>query len=141
MGSLQIPFGVKVVNPLPSDYYYDNEGSPYANVAAANLAVDAAIRYHGLTVNVNKEEYWWKDGLGDGDLVTKISGGGDLSYTHNQSIAAQTWNISHNLGKRPAIHIEDVSGNEMIPQIIHTDNNNAQAIFGNATYSGVAYCN
>ncbi len=141
MGSLQIPFGVKVVNPLPADFYYDNEGTPYATTAAAKAAINAAIRYKGMTVNVNGDEYWWKSGLGDGDLISKTSGGGDLSYTHNQSIAAQTWNIPHNLGKRPAIHIEDVSGNLMIPQIIHTDNNNAQAIFGNATYSGVAYCN
>lgn len=65
----------------------------------------------------------------------------DLHYIHTQGMAAQIWNITHNLGKRPAIHVEDMSGNEMIPQIIHVDNNNAQAVFGSATFSGTAYCN
>jgi hypothetical protein len=73
--------------------------------------------------------------------VAPTGTGFDLHYIHNQGMAAQVWNIAHNLGKRPAIHIEDMSGNEMIPQIIHIDNNNAQAVFGNATFSGTAYCN
>lgn len=142
MPSLQLPFGVKVVNPLPTDYYYDNEGTPYTNTSAAKAAVAGAIRYRGLTVNINGDEWWWRGGVADGDLVLKIgSGSGDLSYTHTQSMAAQTWDIAHNLGKRPAIHIEDMSGNEIIPHIIHIDNNNAQAVFGNANYSGTAYCN
>jgi len=141
MASLELPFGVKVLNPKPADAKYDNEGTPYVNTTAAIAAIPAAIRYLGLTVNVNAVEYWWKDGTTDPDLIVKSSGTGDLSYTHTQGMAAQTWNINHNLGKRPAIHVEDMSGNEIIPQIIHIDNNNAQAVFGNSTYSGTAYCN
>ena len=141
MANLELPFGVKVLNPLPADGKYDNDGVPFATTIAANAAIPIAIRHLGLTVNIAGNEYWWKDGVTDPDLEIKVSPGGDLSYTHTQSGAAQTWNIAHNLGKRPAIHIEDVSGNQMIPQIIHIDNNNAQAVFGNASYSGTAYCN
>lgn len=141
MASLELPFGVKVLNPKPVDAKYDNEGVPFTTTVAANAAIPVAIRYRGLTVNVNGAEYWYGAGTADVDLVAKTATGGDLSYTHTQSVAAQTWNIAHNLGKRPAIHIEDVSGNQMIPQIIHIDSNNAQAVFGNATYSGTAYCN
>jgi len=141
MASLELPFGVKVLNPKPADAKYDNEGVPYVNTAAAIAAIPAAIRHRGLTVNINGEEYWWKTGTADGDLIVKTAGLGDLHYVHTQSMAAQVWNINHNLGKRPSIHIEDMSGNEIIPHIIHVDNNNAQAVFGNATYSGTAYCN
>ena len=138
--SLQLPFSVKVVNPKPVDYYYMNDGVPYADVAEANSLIHINVRYLGMTVNVNKEEYWYREGLGDSDLVLKINAS-VLTYTHNQGSAAQIWYIVHNLNKRPAIHCEDMSGNEIIPQIIHTDNNNAQAHFGNATYSGTAHCN
>lgn len=142
MGSLQLPFGVKVVNPLPADYYYDNEGTPYASTSAAISAIPEAIRYKGMTVNVDTVEWWWKNGIADGDLIIKVGGtGGDLHYIHTQALPAQIWVIAHNLDKKPAIHVEDVSGNEMIPQIIHIDNNNAHAVFGNASYSGKAYCN
>ena len=140
MASLELPFGVKVLNPKPVDAYYDNEGVPYTTTIAANAAIPAAVRYRGLTVNVNGTEFWYRDGVADVDLISKETIG-DLTYTHTQSVAAQVWNISHNLGKRPSIHIEDSSGNVMIPQIIHDDDNNARAIFGNATYSGTAYCN
>lgn len=141
MASLELPFGVKVLNPKPVDAYYDNEGTPYVSTVAVNAAIALAVRYRGLTVNISGVEYWYDTGITDLDLVIKSAAGGDLSYTHTQSSAAQTWNIVHNLGKRPAIHIEDGSGNQMIPQIIHIDINNAQALFGNATYSGTAYCN
>lgn len=65
----------------------------------------------------------------------------DAHYTHSQSIAAQVWDIYHNLGKYPAIQVANMSGTIMFPQIEHIDFNHAQAIFGNSTFSGVAYCN
>lgn len=65
----------------------------------------------------------------------------DAHYTHSQSIAAQVWDIYHNLGKYPAIQVANVSGTMMFPEIRHIDFNHAQAVFGNSTFSGVAYCN
>lgn len=65
----------------------------------------------------------------------------DLHFTHNQGVSAQVWDIYHNLGKYPAIQITNMSGTIMFPEIRHIDMNHAQAIFGNATFSGVAYCN
>jgi hypothetical protein len=64
----------------------------------------------------------------------------DLHYIHTQVAAITTWSIAHYLGKRPAITVVNGAGKEVKAEIVHTDENNAQAIFGK-NYSGVAYCN
>lgn len=140
MAKLELPDGIKIVNPKPVDAYYDNDGVPYASVVAANAAIPVAIRYRGLTINVAGEEYWYKAGTADINLVLKAKSF-DLHYVHTQGIASNTWTITHNLDKRPSIHFEDSSGNVMYPQVQHINNNQAVATFGNATYSGTAYCN
>lgn len=47
----------------------------YTDIAAANAAIPSAYRYLGLTVLIDtgteNKEYWWKDGVADGDLVLK----------------------------------------------------------------------
>ena len=65
---------------------------------------------------------------------------GDKYYLHTQSIASDVWSIYHNLQKRPAIHIEDGTGQEIFTQIIHVTNNLARAYFGKP-YIGTAHCN
>jgi len=75
---LELPFPVKVVNPKPLDFwYYESDGTPYDNTTEAITQVISAVRYRGLTVNVNGVEYWWKDGTADLDLVAK---GGATSW-------------------------------------------------------------
>ena len=69
-----------------------------------------------------------------------LTAGSDKYYRHNQGIASSTWNVAHNLGKRPSITILDNSGNQIEGQIIYIDSNNAEIRFGyNA--SGTAECN
>jgi len=72
--ALELPYGILVLNPTPLDAKYSNNGTPYTSVSAANTAIDAAVRYRGLTVNVSGIEYWYKDGTADGNLVVKQSG-------------------------------------------------------------------
>lgn len=72
--SLQLPYSIKVLNPIALDYYYSDEGTPYASVAAANTACPSAIRYIGLTVIVGTVEYWYQGGITDPDLVVKSGG-------------------------------------------------------------------
>jgi len=140
MSGLELPFGVKLVNPKPVDYYYDNEGTPWTDIASARTGIPSGIRYIGLTCIIVNTEYWWKDGILDGNLIKKVDSS-TFTYVHSQSIPTQTWIIEHNMGKKPAIHIEDMSGNELIPQIYHLNINTAHAIFGNGSYSGTAHCN
>lgn len=73
--SLELPFGIKVINPVPLDSKYLNTGgTPYATVSEANLQVPYSIRHIGLTVNINGVEYWYKDGIFDFDLIIKSAG-------------------------------------------------------------------
>lgn len=77
-----LPFGVKLLNPYPVDYW----SGPYegttevAALTAANTAIPPAIRFKSLEVrlivnNVSKK-YWYRDGISDGDLVEFAGGGG-----------------------------------------------------------------
>jgi hypothetical protein len=57
--------------PKPIDDRY----GPYNTIAEALAAIPSHRRYIGLTIGIdfeNVEEYWWKDGLLDGDLVAKF---------------------------------------------------------------------
>jgi hypothetical protein len=75
---MAIPFpdniSVGVGNPLDSRYL-SNLNTPYIDVSAVTTAIVESQRYVGLTVNVDNEEYWFKDGITDPDLIVKSSGG------------------------------------------------------------------
>ena len=60
--SLELGYGVKVLNPVPLDEKYLNENLAYASLAEANSLIPIGIRSPYLTIVVQGEEYWWKDG-------------------------------------------------------------------------------
>ncbi len=68
------------------------------------------------------------------------SGAGDLHYTHNQGAAADVWNITHNLGKRPSVTVQDSANDEVEGNVGYTDLNHLTITFS-AAFSGVAYLN
>ena len=86
--SLQLSYGLKLVNPVPVDEYKGiKTGStwrPYNDVAEVNATIVLALRYVGMTVFVTTpdglKEYWYKDGVLDVNLVEKTSGAGGSSY-------------------------------------------------------------
>src|SRR6478609_8770840 len=43
----------------------------YVDVAEVNSTIFPAYRHRGLTVKIEGEEYWYKDGVADIDLVLK----------------------------------------------------------------------
>ena len=78
--SIQAPKGV------------DSRYGPYVNTTIALSTVTSAVRYQGLTVGINSAnasanggnttiEYWWRDGIADGDLTYKIDPTATLAYT------------------------------------------------------------
>lgn len=82
--SLELPFGIKPLNPVPVDaYYYNTSGAAYTNTAEVTTQVLSTVRYEGMTFNVAGVEYWFSGGIGDGDL--KIKGGGS-SYTFGNGL-------------------------------------------------------
>lgn len=81
-GSLELPYPIKLVVPKPLDFfYYESDGTPYDNTSEVITQVTSALRYQGQTFNVNGIEYWFKDGIADGDLVVKLADGGASAFT------------------------------------------------------------
>ena len=66
---LQIPFGVQPVNPVPVDAW----SGPYDSVEQALLSIPIEIRFPTMEVRVlsdtGNEIYWFRNGIGDGDLI------------------------------------------------------------------------
>jgi hypothetical protein len=86
MANLQLPFGIRVLNQLPTEDKYLNDGVAYVSTSEVNTLVAIGIRHVGLTVNINNIEYWYANGITDGDLVIKspsvVSGGGVTGATN-----------------------------------------------------------
>jgi len=73
--ALNLPFGIQPVNALSN---LDVRYGPWANTSAA-LTNTAGTRVSGLTVGIIEAggivEYWFKNGIADGNLVVKSSSG------------------------------------------------------------------
>jgi hypothetical protein len=70
---------VGMQKPVDSRYFdVANSGLvPWQSLAAVKnqtTGIPTALRFRGLTVNIQGVEYWWKDGITDPDLVIKSSG-------------------------------------------------------------------
>lgn len=94
LAQLELPYSVKVLNPRPLDaFYFNSSGTPYTNTAQVISQIIAAVRYRGLTVNVNGTEYWFAAGTADGDLVAKENTGITNSGTANEVVKSDGTNI------------------------------------------------
>lgn len=80
--TFNVPGGIKTLTQSPeiSKYYNDN-GTVYTDIDEVNYQLKEGIRYIGLTVNINNEEYWYKNSIDDIDLVLKQSGSGSQSVS------------------------------------------------------------
>jgi hypothetical protein len=66
--------------------------------------------------------------------------GGDKHYTFTQIAAASTWNITHNLKKKPSVSIVDSAENNVYGDIEYINENQLTITF-NSAFSGKAYLN
>jgi len=74
------------------------------------------------------------------DGTSGSSSSGDKHYTHYQGVASTTWNVTHNLGKYPAVQVLDSAKNLVTGDVQHIDLNNtvlsfAYAFSGSATFN------
>lgn len=75
--TVTIPYGIRTLNGAPVESKYFNlAGTAYTNTAQVLSEVTTPIRHIGQTFNVNGVEYWFDNGILDGDLVTKQTAGG-----------------------------------------------------------------
>jgi hypothetical protein len=78
-----------------------------------------------------------------GELVTITvdpSGGADAYYRHEQLVAASTWTVAHNLGKRPAVTVITSAGDVVEGDIHYVNDNTVELGFG-APFAGSALFN
>ena len=71
--SIELLKNILVNAPLPDSPKYLNGNIPYASTEEACNILNINIRTIGLTVNILTEEYWWKSGISDEDLIVKFS--------------------------------------------------------------------
>lgn len=66
---LQIPFGIQPVNPVPVDAW----SGPYGSIEEALSSIPIEIRFPTMEIRVlsdaGNEIYWFRNGVGDGDLI------------------------------------------------------------------------
>jgi len=75
--AIQYNENIKIAAPSPLDKRYLSErtllGSPlpYSGVTEVNTVIISTERYTGLTVNIGGVEYWYKEGVTNGNLIEK----------------------------------------------------------------------
>ena len=83
----------------------------------------------------NSQEIWI-----DTDEPDPVVVGGSVGYyRHDQAMPSLTWVVNHNLGYRPAVHIQDAVGNVLYGTITHLSETTLTITF-NMTLTGSAHC-
>lgn len=102
-----------------------------ARVVVASPAVPAVVGVAGDEYTVRLE----------GGPVRVVSAvGGDKFYAHDQATPAAVWDVTHNLGKYPAVAAVDSAGRWWVGAVEYVDENRLRVYFS-AGFSGKAYLN
>jgi hypothetical protein len=122
--------------------YVKVDNSKNANGSLAGTTATMHVSTEILTNKYTTDDYLYF-------LIGKVSetralsllwGDKDKHYTHEQSIPASTWTVTHNLGKKPAVSVTDSAGTAVHGEINYIDLNQVELVF-NAAFSGVAVFN
>ena len=132
---------VEIVNPYAN---IDAMYGPYSVLSEALSAIPIELRIIGRTVGIitdtHIDEYWWKNGVEDTDLVLKTTNSSNTSYVHDQAQPASIWTINHPLNKKPSVTITDTADNEVEGDVQYVGDNIVIIKF-NFPFSGHAYLN
>ena len=63
-----------------------------------------------------------------------------LWYIHEQGVAANVWEVQHNLDRLPSVTVVDTADNVVMGYVTYIDSNNIRITF-NAPFKGKAYIN
>jgi hypothetical protein len=78
-----------------------------------------------------------------GQVLSKTLNGTEWSnrtFTFNQTVSTNIWNISHNIGSYPAVTVVDSVGNFVVGDVSYTDDRSLTLTFKTA-FKGKAYLN
>ena len=96
--SIKLSDSIRVGQQKPLEDKYFNELVPYTSTSQVNTLLPKAVRHRGLTVNINGEEYWYKDGIEDNDLILKVNNIDTYNFV-TYTGATQDVNIASNYFK------------------------------------------
>lgn len=65
------------------------------------------------------------------------SGSAVLPFEHVQASASASWNVNHNLGRRPIVSVYSIGGVEITADVVHISVNQLQVNFA-APFAGFA---
>ena len=97
--AIKLSDSIRVGQQKPLEDKYFNELVPYTSTSQVNTLLPKAVRHIGLTVNINKEEYWYKDGIEDSNLVLKITNN-DIYDLKNQEQDDKLENLEGGLANK-----------------------------------------
>lgn len=141
-----------IIMPIPSSQASDVVGVRFINLVANSLLwgffIDAIEITDGTTppveAGVSKEYVDYRDSVilqqAKDYADSLVIGGSDKNYLHIQSTPASTWNVTHNLNKKPSVSVLDTANTEVEGQVIHTNLNTLTITF-NSSFSGEATLN
>lgn len=117
-------------DPVPSEFYQIeqniteiNNHPPYPDISGFWMIWNLTTHQYELST-----------------IPVPTEAGGDKTYIHKQAIAANTWEITHNLYKYPSVSVVDTGGNVVIGDVEYTSLNTLVIKF-TAPFSGTAYLN
>ena len=73
-------------------------------------------------------------------ILSGGGGGSDKNYVYTQGAPSTTWVVNHNLGKRVAVNVTNLSGVEIGGEVIWNSDNQVTINF-NQPVAGFVYCN
>lgn len=68
---IPLSIGTRITSQSPNDAKYFNDLVPYSSVAEVLSLIPISERHIGLTVNVDKSEFWFQQGIDDSHLILK----------------------------------------------------------------------
>lgn len=103
--------------------YLNSSNLPYISVGEVTSTIGISQRYIGLTVNILNVEYWFRNGVSDGDLVIKSGSGAGASGERIEKTFNQ---VGHGFIIGDVVAL---SGSTFIKAIVDGSQNNIE-IFG-----------
>ena len=114
-------------------------GTPGFSFLSGSTNPSSALGKNGDTYLNNLSGQLYKKQAGAWVFESNVSTPvGAISYTYEKQTNSTTWNITHNLGFRPAVTVIDYGQNNVECDIAHTNENSLILTFSEAI-SGYAY--
>lgn len=102
----------------------------------ADIEVQTSIKKHNKLENRDLPDQHPIEAITDlRDILNRL-----WTFTFEQSIASNTWEITHNLGRNPSVVVVDSAGNVFYPAVQYV-NENQLIVTMNGETTGKAYLN